>query len=127
MENYAGFENHFKMVDSILKSTQSLIDLLKSKYELNDKLSNTVAEIFKFISKIMNILPDLLVTQEKIPNRKQDLLRSFDRVVLSWELYPDNADEFFKSWDEFIQLWEEFYSNLSNVNKTARTIFLSMN
>ncbi len=127
MDNFAGYENHYKMVDSILKSTQSLIDLLKSKYELNDKLSNTVAEIFKFISKIMNILPDLLITEEKIPNKKQDLLKSFDRVVLSWELYPDNADEFFKSWEEFIQLWEEFSSKISNVNKTARTIFLSMN
>jgi hypothetical protein len=127
MENHAGFENHFKMVDSILNSTQSLIDLLKSKYELNEKLSSTVGEIFKFIAKILNILPDLLVTQGNIPNKKADLLRAFDRVVYSWDLYPQDAEEFIKSWDEFITLWKEFYQNMDNVNKSARTIFLSMN
>ncbi len=127
MENYAGFENHFKMVDSILKSTQSLVDLLNTKLELNDKLSSTVGEIFRFISKIINILPDMLVTKENIPNKKQDLIRAFDRVVLSWELYPEEADEFVTSWEEFITLWNEFYANMDNVKKSARTIFLSMN
>lgn len=127
MENYAGFENHFKLVDSILKSTQNLVDLLSSKLELNDKLRSTVGEIFRFISKIINILPDMLVTQENVPNRKKDLIRAFERVVLSWELYPQEADEFVKSWDEFMELWDDFYSNMDNVNKSVRTIFLSMN
>lgn len=126
-EGFISIENQVSLIDSIVKSTNKLIPLIERHRPVNDTVSITVKQIFLFLSKIIKLLPDLLVTGDDSKHYKDELNKSFEKVIEAWKGFEEDPTEFILLWDEFSFWWEEFSRMINKMKTNATTIYLSMN
>lgn len=126
-EGFISIENQVSLIDSIVKSTNKMIPLIERHRPVNSAVNVTVRQIFMFLSKILKLLPDLLIAGDENKHYKEELNVSFEKVMISWRHFEENPDEFITQWDEFSFWWDEFSRMLNNMKKNTTTIYLSMN
>ncbi len=126
-EGFISIENQVSLIDSIVKSTNKLIPMIERHRPVNETINVTVRQIFLFLSRIIKLLPDLLVTGEDNKHYKTELNDSFERVIEAWKNFEEDPAEFTRQWDEFSFWWEEFSRMINQMKTNATTIYLSMN
>ncbi len=120
-------DNQLEMVNSIVKSTNELLPLLRRNAPLNNTIYNTISDILKFLDKVLVVLPDILISERNDRKIKTNLQESFERVISGWGDFFVDSTEFFAAWDEFSGWWSEFERALEILTADNSTIFLSMN
>jgi hypothetical protein len=126
-EGFISIENQVGLIDSIVKSTNKLIPLIERHRPINEAVNVTVKQIFLFLSKIIKLLPDLLVAGDENKHYKSELNSSFQKVMDSWKQFEENPEEFITEWEEFSFWWEEFSRMIEKMKINSTTIYLSMN
>ena len=127
MNDAKSLEKHLKLVNSVIISTNDLVNSLKVTDAVDDVIYSTVSEIFNFLTKILRLTPELLISNFIHSLKKSDLNIIFDNVIYSWGDYMDNPEAFYDSWDEFYAKWNKFHRAIENINLSQQTIFLSLN
>ncbi|MGE5479335.1 MAG: hypothetical protein ACM3U1_02800 [Chloroflexota bacterium] len=121
------FDNQMNLINTIVKSTSDLTIILKKNTTLSDTIYNTISEIFKFMRKVLNLLPDILITGQRQETNKKELMFYFSIVQQNWDIYEDDPEAFHESWEVFKTKWVEFLSIIESIKGSRNTIFLSMN
>lgn len=124
---YLSVEKQILIINTIVKSLDELVSIMRSTNALSEQIYSTISEILNFLHKVLISLPELLVSDVNIKYKRQDLLDNFDVVLLSWEEFIDDPDIFFDRYTEFSKLWVNFEATLKKIEKSGNTIFLSMN
>lgn len=128
MEKDLAIKNHLQLVDSIIKSTEDLVKLLEKEITISNTIFNTISEIFNFLEKTINLLPDILILKNRDSRlSKKEIVDSYEDTKLSWFNFVIEQDDFFNKWNDFSNIWKKFYKALSYVNSSSNTIYLSMN
>lgn len=127
LNDYFTHENNIKMVDLIVISTNELVPLVIKHTELDDTISDTISLIFKFMKKILKVLPEVLVSENDYNYVKEETVDSFDDVMLTWENIKEKPQDFKMAWDEFYFWWEKIHKDLLEIQRSSKTVFLSMN
>jgi hypothetical protein len=116
-----------EMVNSIIKSTNELLPLLRENTPINRTIHNTISDILRFLYRVIEIMPDILISEKNNQKIKVNLEASFDRVLAGWNDFIIDKGEFFEAWEEFCLWWEEFERALKGLKEKNSTIYLSMN
>ena len=127
MSLFLPYDNQIKLINSIIVSTNKLLPLIKDNTELTDTINITILQIFQFLEKILDLVPDLLMTEKKMNFYKEELTGSFNKVISNWETFTDNRDEFFDAWRDFNFWWKELNKTIEKLKESDNTIYLSMN
>lgn len=125
--NFSVFDSQLEQLNTIIMSTTELVSILNSGDKLNDNLRLTITEIFKFLYKVINLLPEVLLTKEENALDKSHLIESYKITFDSWEEFDEVPAEFIENWKNFARLWKDFYEHLQKINKSKKTIYLSLN
>lgn len=124
---YSIFDSQLEQINTIIRSTSELVSILKKGDKLNDTLKNTISEIFNFLFKVLNLLPEILLSKEEHSLYKSQLIESFADLQLAWEVYEEMPGEFAERWSDFVYLWDNFYDQFQRINSSSKTIYLSLN
>lgn len=127
MNNSDALEKHFILVDTLVLSTHELVKSLRNNETIDDLIYSTASEVFKFISKILTLSPDILITNFQVKVRKQDITHSFDEVIAAWSEFFIDSNEFYYAWEDFYFLWNKYQAALEKISVSDNTIFLSLN
>lgn len=127
MYNSNSLEKHFRLVDTLVLSTHELVINLKKNEAIDELIYSTASEVFKFISKIMALSPDILITNFQVKVRKHDIIDSFDKVINTWSEFFIDRNEFYYAWEDFYFLWNKYQAALEKISVSENTIFLSLN
>ena len=127
MANFFILENQISQVDSVIISIDNLLGLVKDVDQFDDKIYSTIGEIIKFIHKVMKMMPDILISEANSPDIKQNVIDSYEKVVVAWENIGNSRQQFFGAWENFKEQWKSFFSSLTQLKKEGHTIYLSMN
>lgn len=125
--NYIDYDNSFEIINSIVDSTNKLIPLLKSNQEINETIYSTVEQIFHFMRKALNILPEFLIADKNLEALKIEIISQFDDIALKWKNFSNSPEGFFLSWELFFLTWDIFIKSLKNVPNKNNIVFISMN
>lgn len=127
MNDVNSLSSHFKMLDTIVVTTNDLVDSLSKADTVDNVIYSTTSEVFKFLSKVLSMVPELLISNYDNSIKKSDLNNSFEDVLHSWSEYIVDKKQFVATWNEFYDLWNRFYQKFKNTNYKENTIFLSLN
>ena len=127
MNPFLEYERKFELINSILDSTNNLIPLLELNFQLDEKICYTVKQLFDFLGKILETLPEVLISGRKIENFKSEIIDVFSGVRKGWENFNEDSSQFFQAWDEFYLWWETFKQESEDMENNANSIFISMN
>lgn len=127
MFGYLSLQENLETVDSLVKSTEKLVEIFRETPEINETFHSTLKQVFIFIHKIMSLMPQVLISPYKRIQIKEEVLFCFSRVEQAWSDYNSSPEYFYDTWYEFIFWWEEFYKILAKVKNSGNTIFLSLN
>ncbi len=127
MNPFLEYERKFELINSIVDSTNNLIPLLELNFQLDEKICYTVKQLFNFLGKILETLPETLISGKKMENFKTEIIDVFSGVKRGWENFNEDSSQFFQAWDEFYLWWETFKQDSEDMEKDANSIFISMN
>lgn len=126
MDGFFLFENQMPLLDNVIQSTNQLMPILYHTDSVNDTIRTTIDQIFSFVSQILTLLPDILMSVNQMKNVKQELIASFNDVRLKWQDFDGHSEYLERAWMEFMFWWKEFLHSLENITN-GKTIILSMN
>ncbi len=115
------------IVNVITKTTDEIIPVIISNPNLDENLKGTIVQVFRFLSKIISMLPDMLITNKKQANHKIELLNTLDIICNAIEQLPQKPELINDAWFEFNYWWNDFNKKINELVESERTIFLSMN
>lgn len=127
MEIKEFFGLQLKLINKIISSIDELIPVLKRNDELDETIFNTIYEIFRFLFKLLGVIPDILVSEQNYNGTKNELLVAHDKVIKAWGDYLILPEEFFRAWEEFLFKWKNFETAIEHIIRSGNTIYLSMN
>lgn len=125
--NHLSVEKQILIINTIVKSLDELVDILKMTNALSEQIYSTISEILNFLKRVLKSLPELLVSDVNVKYKRSDLLEEFEVMMFSWEYFMDEPEEFFEKYKSFSLLWKNFEATLKKIEKSGNTIFLSMN
>lgn len=120
-------EKHLHQIDGIINSVNELILSLRKVKSLDDNLYFTITEIINFIGRILEQMPEIMMSKDKFNFFKSDIITSFKTVQLSWKLFDYSKEIFFRNWDSFTANWKIYHEQLNKVAGSLNTVYLSMN
>jgi len=120
-------EKQILVVNTIVESLEELIKILKMNTKINDQIHRTIGEIIKFMGKVLNNFPEMLISKRKVMFTRKEMLQFYNDVLKSWESYFDDPESFFLSFYTFSIIWKDYQKYISKIEKNATTIFLSLN
>ncbi len=120
-------ETQVNIVAVIAKTTDEIIPVIIANPELDENLKATIEQVFRFLSKIISMLPDMLNTNKKHANHKVELLNTIDKICNAIEVLPNNPELLNDAWFEFNYWWDDFNKKIKELVESERTIYLSMN
>ena len=120
-------ETQVNIVTVIAKTTDEIIPVIIANPELDENLKATIEQVFRFLSKIISMLPDMLITNKKQANHKVELLNTIDRICNSIGTLPNHPELLNDAWFEFNYWWNDFNKKIKELVESERTIYLSMN
>ncbi len=120
-------DTHVNIINTIIKSTDDIIPVIVSNPELDEPLKETIIQVFRFIEKILNLLPDLLSSVNKNVDHKQELNRTINGIIEQLEILPKSPEKLTAVWFEFNYWWKDFTEKLIQITNSENTVFLSMN
>jgi hypothetical protein len=98
-------DTHVNIINTIVKTTDDIIPIIVTNPELDEPLKETIVQVFRFIEKILNLLPDLLNTVNKKVNYKYELNKSLNAIIEQLELLPKSPEKLTAVWFEFNYWW----------------------
>ncbi len=126
-DGYLSLENQVALIDSIVKSTDKLIPIIEHTKEFDETINHTIMQIFGFLSRVIVLLPDVLLSETENYCYKAGLIEAHERVIETWKEFRYEPQDFFDSWEEFSNYWAEYNEVLNKIRNSSSTIFLSMN
>ncbi len=127
MQYTISFDKHLLLIDSIIKSVNELVAILNRNPKVNEMIHVTLSQILLFLSKIIQIIPKILISQYLYENIREELINSLDLLIIAWDSFSKDPELFFIAWDDFYFLWEDFSLEFKEFFTSKSTIFLSMN
>ncbi|GEM_PF-1827775 len=127
MQYTISFDKHLLLIDSIIKSVNELVIVLTKNPKVNEMIHITLGQILLFLSKIIQIIPKILISQFVYENIREELINSLELLIIAWDSFSKNSELFFLAWDDFYFLWEDFSIEFKQFFTSKSTIFLSMN
>jgi len=127
MQYTISFDKHLLLIDSIIKSVNELVIVLTKNPKVNEMIHITLGQILLFLSKIIQIIPKILISQYVYENIREELINSLELLIIAWDSFSKNSELFFLAWDDFYFLWEDFSIEFKQFFTSKSTIFLSMN
>lgn len=125
MEKYLNKEP-IDLMDSILQSTNELVNIMKSTKNQNKIIKIAFENINDFMETILMFLPDMLILNyEKSP--KELLYSKFNNQYLSWQELSSNPVQFFMNWKEFMDVWDLYYNSYKTADNKNELLFFSLN
>lgn len=116
-----------ELIDSIVRTTSGIIPVLRNNIVLTETIKQTIAEIFRFFSSVIEAMPEILIADLKSKKIKHKLIYSICCVRISWDDFESNPEEFFDEWAKMADLWQKYRITISELENTPGTMFISMN
>lgn len=120
-------DSHVNIINTIIKTTDDIIPIIVTNPELDEPLKETIVQVFRFIEKIINLLPDLLTSINKNVNHKYELNKSLNGIIEQLETLPKSPEKLTAVWFEFNYWWKDFNEKLVQLANSQNTVFISMN
>lgn len=120
-------EKQILIINTIVDSLEELIKILKMNTKINEQIHITIGEILKFMGKVLNNFPEMLISKKKIMYNRHDILSFYDDILKSWENYFQEPEKFFNSFETFSIIWKDYQKFISKIENNSTTIYLSLN
>jgi hypothetical protein len=120
-------ETHINIVNVIVASTNDIIPIIISNPRLDDSLKETMAQVFRFVERIISLLPDILITNKNTANHKNELISRIDKICQIIDQLPEEPIGLQDAWFEFNYWWKDLNDKMKEISASNNTIFLSMN
>lgn len=127
MSLFVPYENQITLINSIIESTNKLLPLIEKNAPLTETINITIMQIFRFLDKILDLVPHLLISESNSNFFKEELNNAFKIVLESWDNFAEDQVAFFEAWKEFIIWWQEFNRTVEKLKEVDNTVYLSMN
>lgn len=119
-------KSNINIVKLINRSTDEIIPIIIATPELDEQLKGTIVNIFKFLSNLIDLMPEIIYSNSNQANNKYELLQSIDKICKSINNLPHNAENLSDVWLEY-NFWWDNYIQLCDKLNVKNTISVSMN
>ncbi|MFP4370234.1 MAG: hypothetical protein ACLFR2_11710 [Candidatus Kapaibacterium sp.] len=116
-----------EVINSVIGSADEMLYLLENHNTVDDKIYTTISDILDFYQKVVHGLPEILMTEHNGAINKNSLTNTYDKMVDSWDDFIIDKKTFYTLWEDFKIKWEVYYKSIKKIDRSPKTIYLSMN